>query len=174
MSQVGFYRYKTLADTEKTVSIYINNVLDGTKTVKPIEVCDGSMIIKYLDKNGQYRFYPFNKYYETIDTPEHIGEVNRFISDIYTDQSDKQNVGYNNTRKIYARADVPNEHLEKLIDLYSSPRVFLYIGTTSDLASDWLEVKVKANPAIIKRRKANEGRIDLEITLPKNYSITML
>lgn len=174
MSFVGFYRTKVIADVEQEVNIYINNILAGTKTVVPVDTCDGDLIIKYLDKNGQYRFYPFNKYYETVDNPEQIGEVSRFLSDIYTDQSDTQNVGYKNTRKIYARADVNDDQLEKLVDLYSSPRVFLYIGTTTDLDSDWLEVKIKANPAIVRRRKANEGRIDIEITLPKNYSITMI
>jgi hypothetical protein len=51
----------------------------------------------------------------------------------------------------------------------------MYIGSgTSDAAKDWLEVDQIAENPIVRRRKRNTGRIDLTITLPENYSITMV
>jgi hypothetical protein len=175
MSEIGYYRYKTTADVDKEIYFSVDGTIISKKYVKTVDTCTGDLIIKYLDKNGQYRFYPFNKYYRTSDEPELIGTANKFITDILSDQTDKQNIGFRNNRKIEITADVPNDELEKLKDIFTSPRVYMYIGSgTSDAAKDWLEVDQIAENPIIRRRKRNTGRIDLTITLPENYSITMV
>jgi hypothetical protein len=175
MSLIGYYRYKTTADSEKVVNFVVNDTNVATKNIVPVDTCEGDLIIKYLDKNGQYRFYPFNKYYRTSDAPELIGTANKFITNILSDQSDKQNVGFRNKRKIQMSADVPTEELEKLVDIYTSPRVYLYIGSGStDSAEDWLEVNQIVENPVVRRNKKNTGRIDITIELPENYSITMI
>lgn len=175
MSTIGYYRYKTLADEAKEVNFTVNGVLTGTKTITPINFCVGGKILKYLDKNGQYRFYPFNKYYETNDNPTLIGTSNKLITSILSDQSNKKNIGYKNERKISLVADVPNDELDKLVDIYSSPRVYLYIGNGSqDGDQYWLEVEANADQNIVRRRKANTGQINITVTLPENYSIKMI
>jgi len=175
MSSIGYYRYKTIADTEKVINWTVNYINVASKTVKPIDYCDGGLILKYLDRNGQYRFYPFNSYYEKRDNPKLIGKVNKFITNIKTDQSGENSIGYNNERQIFANADVTNEELEKLTDIYTSPRVYLYIGDgTTDIVSDWLAVEIQVQNSIVKRSRGNTGRIDITITLPTHYSITMI
>jgi hypothetical protein len=175
MSSIGYYRYKTLADSEKTINWTVNFVNVASKDIVPVDSCSGDLIVKYLDKNGQYRFYPFNRYYETQDSPEEIGSVNRFLTNIRTDMSNTQNIGYRNQRQIFANTDVPNAPLEKLTDIYTSPRVYLYIGNGStDTASDWLEVTINAQTSIVKRNRGNTGRIDITINLPEYYTTTMI
>jgi len=174
MSEIGYYRLKTLADTEKDVPIYVNNV-PFLKHIVPVAFCEGGKILKYLDHAGQYRFYSFNSYFRTYDNPNQIGLSNKLITSILTDQTNKQNIGYTNERKINLSADVTKDELDILQDLYVSPRVYLYIGTNnSDLAKDWLEVIAEPNEAIVRRAKGNYGRFDLTITLPEHFTIKMI
>jgi hypothetical protein len=174
MSTVGYYRYKTLADSDRDVIIYINSV-PYVKSIKTIDVCDGFKLLKFLNKSGQYRFYPFSNYYQTKDLPELIGTTNKFITSILTDMSNRQNIGYKNERTLLLTADVSKDELEILQDIYTSPRVYLYVGTNnSDLPNDWIEVTVKVSDAIVRRPKGDYGRIDLTITLPEWFSIKMI
>jgi len=175
MSVVGYYRYKTIASENKEINFIIDGGLAGTKTITPIDFCDGGKILKYLDKNGQYRFYPFNKFYEINDNPKLIGKTNKLITNILTDQSDKHNIGYKNERQISLFADVPNSQLDKLVDIYTSPRVYLYIGNGSQQGDQyWLEVEAASSPNIVRRPKANTGQININVTLPENYTIKMI
>lgn len=175
MSIVGYYRYKTLADEEKEVNFTQDFNPAGTKTIVPVDFCEGSKILKYLDHTGQYRFYPFNQFYRTNDNPTLIGKTNKLITSILSNQSNTHNVGYNNERKIDLTAIVPNNELEKLTDIYTSPRVYLYIGDgVSDIDSDWLEVESVANQNIVRRPKANTGEINITVTLPEHFTIKMI
>lgn len=175
MSEIGFYRYKTIVSGNRTVNFVVNYQIAASKDIVALNECPGFVILKYLDRYGQYRFYAFNKYYRIFDNPSQIGTTNKFITNILTDKSDKQNVGYRNERKIELTAEATDEQLLKLADIYTSPRVYYYIGqNNSDLNSDWIEVQVIANDNVVKRRKQTTGRIDLIVTLPENYTITML
>lgn len=175
MSQIGYYRYKTLADAVKTVNFTVNSVNVASKQVQPVQSCTGDLILKYIDKNGQYRFFPFNKFYRTSDTLEKIGDVNRFITNILTDQSNSQNIGFKNSRKIALTAEVSTSELEVLTDIYDSPRVYLYIGSgSSDIAKDWLEVVQEIPDAVVRRRKRTFGKIDIIITLPEHFTVSMI
>ena len=174
MSEIGYYRLKVLADSAKDVPIYINNV-PFIKKIVPVPFCGEGKILKYLDHTGQYRFYSFNSYFRTYDNPNQIGNVNKLITSILTDQSNKQNIGYTNERKITLSADVSKDELDILQDLYVSPRVYLYIGSNnSDLSKDWLEVIAEPNEAIVRRPKGNYGRFDLTVTLPEHFTIKMI
>lgn len=171
-TQKGFWRYKTTADQIKNISATISSVI-YSKQVIPLDTCTGDLVLKYLDKNGHYRFFNCNKYYATRDLPEKLGSINRFLTDILTDQSDSKNVGYRNKRTIEAVAEVQADYLGKFADLYTSPRVYLKVGS-GDEAKDWLLVEVRANDNIVRRRKANTGAISLTITLPEHYTISMI
>jgi len=119
MSQVGYYRYK-LSDAvegDQQVQFFINGALVKTCTVKALKFCDGYRLLKYLDSEGKYRFYPFNKNWQQTDKPTLIGRVNNFVTSIIDSQSDKRNIGYNNERKLSLTAThVSLEELEKLSD----------------------------------------------------------
>lgn len=173
MSEIGYYRYKHLVTEDKILTCFIDDQT-FTKSIKMLNECE-AIILKYLDSNGQYRFYPFNKYYRTFDNPTQIGSVNKMITNILTDKSDSSNIGYKNERKIELTCEANEDQLLILSDIYTSPRVYLYTGTGSnDNESDWIEIKLIANENTIHRRKANNGRVDIVVTLPENYTITML
>lgn len=175
MSQIGYYRYKTTADVAKTINWTVNFVNVASKQIVPVQSCIGDLILKYLDKNGQYRFYSFNGFYRTTDVLEKIGNTNKFITNILTGQTNKQNLGFKNERRMSLSADVPDAELAKLTDIYDSPRVYLYIGSgSSDTAKDWLEVIQEIPNPVIRRRKRTAGKIDINIILPEHFTISML
>lgn len=170
----GYSRYKTSVTQDTTVTFNVDGTPTATKTIKVLDFCSDGKILKYLNKQGQYRFYPFNRFFETNDTPELIGKANKFITNILTDQSDSSNIGYRNERLLQLTAEPTDQELTILADLWTSPRVYLYIGDGSgDTAKDWLEVTISGDN-IVTRRKNVVGEINVTVTLPQHYTITMI
>lgn len=176
MSSIGYYRYKVAPAIDTNVDFYINAVKVCTKTLVVRDYCEGMKLIKFLNSEGQFRFFNFNEYWESSDKPKQIGSVNKIITSLLTSQSSLDNIGYKNKRTISVVADnVTQEELTILSDLWTSPRVFLYIGdTTSYDDSDWLQVTIKSKDGLNRIRKG--GAIDLAATieLPGWYAINML
>jgi hypothetical protein len=174
MSTVGYYRYKIKPTESQEVSIYVNGVLTSTKSVVVKDVCSGFRLLKYIDRDSQYRFYPFNKFWESDDKPKLIGKSNKIIENILNSQASENNIGYKNKRTVSLVAEsVSQEELTTLSDIYTSPRVYLYIGSGTDLAQDWLEVDIKGdNKNRLRKRKFT--KVEIEVTLPEWYSISMM
>ena len=108
MSKIGYYRYKldNLPVGNTTISFYINGALAVTHSIVVKPYCTGEKLIKYLDKDGQYRFYPFNKYYEERIDAKLIGKTNEFITSILTAQSNEKNIGYKSAKTLSLIATV--------------------------------------------------------------------
>ena len=178
MSEIGYYRYKldNLPEGNTTISFYVNGALAVTHNIVVKPYCTGEKLIKYLDKDGQYRFYPFNKYYEERIDAKLIGKSNEFITSILTAQTSEKNIGYKSTKTLSLIATgVSADELVMLSELYYSPRVYLYIGNgSSDEAKDWLLVTVIRNDGLVKRRKANFGQFAIDVELPEHYTISMV
>lgn len=172
----GYYRTKIsdLPEGETIVNFYNRNTLYSTAIVRMRSFCDNQKLIKYLDKDGKYRFFPFNKFNEIKDTPTSLGTVNKFITDILDSQSNSRNLGFKTTRKMSLVADNLDEtELNVLQDIYSSPCIYLYIGDgQSDLLKDWILVSISGD-GISKLRKQNFKKVQIEITLPEIYSQTL-
>jgi hypothetical protein len=175
MSKIGFYRYKIENATTQAVQLYVNNVLTATKQVVALDVCPGFRQLKFLDRNGQYRFYPFVSEHGIKNVSKEIGDVNEYVTSLLTSQSDKKSVGSNTDTIITLRAaNVSGPELEILNDIYSSPRVYYYVGDgTTDDAKDWVLVSVKGD-GISRREKRNFGKVEIQVSLPKTNTITML
>lgn len=174
MSKIGFYRWKIENATTQDVTLYVNNVPRSTKKVIALPVCAGFKMLRWLDKNGQFRFYPFAAEHAIKDKPKQIGEVNTLIGSLLSATSDKRNVGYNNERTLTLRAQrVGAKELELLSEVYTSPRVALYVGDLSTFdEKDWVEVTVSGD-GIARREKLKYGLVELTVTLPETYNITM-
>lgn len=145
------------------------------KKIKVLPYCEGDIILKYLDRNGMYRFYRFTKNYErTVDTKE-IGAIEHSFASLSTGQGYQKSIGNKSADKIKARAEkVPVEDLNILKDIYTSPRVYFHLGAVGhDNLSDWVLVKVKGD-GIAKLPKRNFIDVEIEIELPANNEITML
>jgi hypothetical protein len=178
MSTVGYYRYKldNLNEGTHQISLYKNGEVAVTHTVIVKGWESAQKIVKYIDKNGQYRFYPFNCRWETRDKPKLIGKAGRLITSILEGQSNQKNIGYKNIRTISLVADaVSDTELEFLQDIWNSPRVYLHIGTNNqDEAKHWLEVTVTGGDNTAKRRKLENGKLTLDIELPEWFNISMI
>ena len=175
MSEVGYYRYKIKAAANQQVLFIQDSEVAGIKSVVVIDDCSRTRMLKYLDKNGQYRFYPFESFAKKFDVPRKIGSANKFLTNILNDMSDSSNIGYRNNQLLLLNATVTATELEKLMDIYTSPRVYLYTGDfTTDLVSDYLEVEIESSDNIVDFGKQKAGLINLTIKLPTNYTVTML
>lgn len=175
MSSIGYYRVKKTLTSNTNINFYINNVLTSTKYVVIKDFCTNNKLIKYLNKNGQYRFYTFNRFWESSDKPKEIGRSNKIITSLFNSQSSESTIGYKNERTIEMTAEnVSQSELDILSDLWVSPKVYLYIGSGSDLESDWLEVSISTKDTITRIRKGGTKDITITVLLPEWYSITLL
>lgn len=174
MSEIGFYRVKTLANVAKTITFLKNGIPSGSHNIVPVAVCPENLRVKYIDRNGQYRFIAFENHYSISDQPQIIGTYNKLIADILTDKTDSQNIGYKNTRRMFGSIEINKDQLVYFADIYTSPRVYLYIGSNnSDTAADWLEVLIESGQNIVKRSKGNAGQINIIIELPEYNTINL-
>lgn len=133
----------------------------------------GSRLIKYLDNSGIMRVYPFNSNWEQVDTPTLIGTTNKFVASIYSAQTNKVVLGYTSERQLtLVTENVSDNALDKLADMFVSPKVYLHIGkNANDNPSDWLEVTLTGD-GITRRKKNKFGKVTVTITLPERFNIT--
>ena len=175
MSNIGYYRYKSTFTSNTKVNFTTDGDPAGTKTVVVKGWCTGDILLKYLNKNGQYRFFPFNQYWEREDKPKEIGRASKIVTSLLTSQASEITVGYKNERRLNLVAEgVTQEELDILVDIYTSPKVYMYIGTAGDTTEDWIEVSVESRKPSSKIKKGNSKDIELTVLLPEWYSIGLL
>lgn len=176
MSTVGYYRYKKTFSADEAVSLYINDALVSSKNVVIKAFCDGGKRLKFLNRNGQYRFVGFNKFFEGTEAPQDIGQVNKIFSSIYNAQTNRDNIGKRNERTFTLVSEiVRQEELDIIKDMWTSPRVYLYVGDgTTDNNRDWVQVTLENPNPIINIRQGDYVDVTVQITLPEFYTINMI
>jgi hypothetical protein len=175
MSDIGYHRIKIIPSAVGTteVKLYINGALASTATVVAKEFCTDFKILKYLDGAGRYRFFPFNNKWQRADKPTSVGKVNNFVTSILDGQTAEKNIGYKTERTLTLTAgNVSEDELDKLADIYSSPRVYLYVGDGAyDRVKDWILVTVSGDG--VGRKKNNKfSKVTIEVKLPEYYAVT--
>jgi len=177
MSKVGYYRLKlsNLTAGKITKRFYVNGVLASTHTVDVKQTCGDWRQLKWLDKNGQYRFYPFLAEYSIKDTPKSLGATSNFITSLLNSQTDARSLGNSNERTLTLRAiNVTASERLLLSELFTSPMVQLYTGDfTEDNQSQYIQVEVKGD-GIVKNEKNRNGKFEITVNLPKHYTINRL
>lgn len=171
------YRYKLASATSGKFPVFFKR--DGVTvaaqcvTFKPF--CTSGKILKFMDRNGLYRFFQFNEYWEETYKPDEIGNVEYQIDSLRTAQSSTRSLGYGVTKELSLVAyDVTSDELTILQDLFTSMRVYLYIGTTGDAPADWLLVRVTGGNNVSRRRRSANSRFDVTIELPEQYTVNAL
>ena len=103
------------------------------------------------------------------------GKTSNFITSLFDSQTDAKNIGQTNDRTLTLRAiNVTAEEREILSSIFTSPKVFLYVGDfTKDEKSDYVLVDVKGDN-VVRFEKDRPSKVDLTVTLPKHYTITRL
>lgn len=174
MSKIGLYRYKLENATNQVVTLFVNGLAAATHTVIAKPVCTGYRQLKFIDRNGQYRFYPFLSEYNISDKPKEIGSTNEFISSLLTSQSDTKSIGSTNSRTLILRAqNVSSAELEILSDIYTSPRIYLYVGSgLTDDPQDWILVTATGD-GINRRDKRKFGKVEIVVTLPSFNTVNL-
>ena len=103
--------------------------------------CEG-VYIRYLTKGGYYKFWLFNKYYKVSREADQVGYIYPEIDTLIGQQARRYNVGYENEfEKIEVIAqNVSVADQEDLMDLFTSPAVYLWNGSKGDPSdeSDWV------------------------------------
>lgn len=175
MSEIGYYRYKVIPKTagSTAVKLYVNGSLASTATIVARGFAADFRILKYLDPSGRYRFFAFNNRWQLKDKPTAKGEVTNFITSILSSQTAAKQIGYKNERTLtLAASTVSADELDKLCDIFTSPRVYLYVGNGSnDRAQDWVLVTVSGD-GIGRRKSASFGKVTIDVKLPEYYAIT--
>jgi hypothetical protein len=178
MSNIGYYRKKIKPASAGTLTAtFVRDGVDsGTKTIRVKKMCAGYKVLKYLNKNGQYRVYPFERTFVFSNKPESIGQTNELITSILTAQTNSKNIGFRNERTFDLIAvSVPADELVLLSDLVTSPRVYLYVGDgTTDLQKDWVEVEISNATEIIENTNKKFNDFTITVKLPENFNVTML
>lgn len=177
MSKIGYYRYKKegLAKGVTNITFYVNYLPFVTHKIITRETCTGWKQLKWLDQNGQYRFFAFLDLYLVKDNPKPIGQTSNFITSLVDSQTNAISLGQSNERTLTLRAiNVTALEREILSSIFTSPKVFLYTGDFSkDEKSDYVEVSVKGDN-VVRFEKSKPSKIDITVTLPKHYTITQL
>lgn len=170
MSKIGYYRYKTFIPLSgsKIVTLYKNGIASGSALIKCLPSCVDFKILKYLDKDGQYRFFPFNQFWEQKDTPVKLGSVNKFVTSLLESQSNTENIGVKNLRTLSLTADgVTPEQLNLLSYIYTSPRVYILSNNS------WIQVEIKGD-GVGRPKKDKPVDVKIDVTLPESYTVKMI
>ena len=173
----SLYRYKIASATAGRFPVFFkrDGVTVAAQCVNFKPFCAGGKILKFMDRTEFYRFYPFNEFWEERFSPDEIGNVEYQIDSLRSAQSGTRSLGYSVKKEMSQVAyDVTGDELSILQDLFSSMRVYLYIGTTGDAPADWLLVRVVSGNNISRRRRGANGRFDVTIELPEQYTVTGL
>jgi len=145
-------------------------VIDGVTCTHNLVVkdwCTNDILLKYMDKKGQYRFMPFNSFYTRQSKPEKIGEVNELIISLLTDKSDTRNIGYRNSDTLTLTAvNLSETEVTLLKDLYNSSDIQVY-------TTKWVRVTI-AGDNISRLAKRRTKDVTITVNLPKSYNITEL
>jgi len=165
-----FFREKILLTSDTDITR-----LGITKRVEVLSHCTGDVILKYIDRNGMYRFYKFDKAYEVSLDPEQIGRTQTIFESIATAQGITKNIGYKNEKQLSVTAiNVPDKHMVSLQDIFISPRVYMHVGAIGlDARENWVLVDVEGD-GVVKHPKRKFNDIRLTLTLPQQYNVTML
>lgn len=165
----GFIR-KAITPTETGLIQGTINIagVDYTHDIYVRDTCESSILMKYLDRSGQYRFMVFNQFYQIQNNPELIGKSEELILSLLTGKGDKKVIGYKNSDTLILNAELITEaERPYLKDLYVSSDVMVYLN------NKWVSVEVSGDN-ISKLFKNKFSDLTITAKLPQSYNITML
>jgi len=176
MSLIGIHKLKIdNATTDKVITFKVNGVDTKVVTVKVLNFCTGEKYVKFLSRNGFYKYWAFSKFAQKSINPTLIGKTNELITNLLTAQSNQKTVGYKSERiMILTNENISSEYLEYIKDLFVSPCVYLYAGSGADTAQDWLRVEIRSGSQKTNIVKGGTTSIVFDLILPEDYNITKL
>lgn len=123
--------------------------------------------IKWLNHKGGYSYWLFKDVKDSY-TPKSKGTIiNHWTNRVAATGSEKS-LGFDTSIKKSIHGRISDDYIAEVLTLIDSPEVYLYTG---DLTThSWLKVDVKAKA--ITRPTTKITKLNLDLILPKQYSIT--
>lgn len=150
-----------------TESILINGVL-LSHSVNVKSMCSNGVLLKYLDRNGQYRVIPFVSLYTRKSSPQNIGDVNEFVLSLVDDKGDTRRIGYKNKDTLNLTCPLLNEtEIGLMKDLFCSSDVCIKLN------GKWVRCYVSGDN-FSKIGKRGYKDLNISVELPQSYNITEL
>ena len=125
-----------LDNTAKTVNIYYNPTELAGRRLKTFNLtvfdpCENAVYVRFLTKDGIYMFWAFSPFPTTSQEHQDIGRVINSFSSQADANSRYYPIGKKNAFKklLVAAATVPIAFRRKLMDIFTSPAVYVWQGT---------------------------------------------
>ena len=134
----------------------------------------GGLYVRYLSNEGFYRFWLFNKYYAINQSGSKIGSIINSFDTMVGAQARAFNIGYEDVFRRYVATseNVSKENRKILMDIYTSPAVYLWTGTpgVDDVTDEtlWILVEIEGSHEI--KEKKGFQNIQATIILPELYT----
>jgi hypothetical protein len=171
----GFYKVPTFpfgitgtAQVEVRTGSYAG-AIEQTHYIIIEDMCEDDIRIKWLSKEGFYKYGVFSQYLKSNRKIKDGLKVPVYFTEMY-DQKANENII---TKELQIglrlrKLQTGTTKLEYYLDLASSPKVYLNIGTQTYLRSpDWLQVNVKWNPNYFVKKNFHD--IVIDVYKPKSY-----
>jgi hypothetical protein len=136
--------------------------------------CGEKHYLKWINRYGGWNYWLFEKGKKFIN-PKGLGEVNNDFNDFQQTMSQTLNIGVTSRKTFSMNADVTEEDMLTLSDLFESPKIYLFTGTpnTSSTYTDWIEVNMKDKQVKIADSKYNAINVQFDIELPTRVTRTL-
>lgn len=131
--------------------------------------CDGDILVKYIDNDGQFRYFPFSKFYRTEVNSEEIGKINPLILSIKDQGSNQESIGYKSNNRITLTAELINYNDREVLSfIYNSKLTYLIIDGKE------IQVNVSSGDRLKRLEKIKFSQSTITFDLPQSYNITSL
>jgi len=123
------YLTPTSADFIMSLNYIYKNTRNQVVNINTMpSVCEG-LYVRYLSREGFYRYWLFNKYFRVESDRAKIGSMVNYIDTMIAAQGRTKNIGYKNSFKRYVATseNVSKDDQKILMDIFDSPSVYVYI-----------------------------------------------
>lgn len=157
-------KVSTQDETAQTQSIYIfeANIVD-----------ECGIYLKWLNTEGGWSYFLFNKYYKMPFNVKSKGKINKYLDTLIGATGNQTNIGQTKTTAIKVNQRfLSREEFSHVVEIAASPIVYLYNqgkGTVAN-ADSWLEVSVEDFKDDFRDNKKNIFDISFTFNLPLNYT----
>ncbi len=175
---IGAYRLILSSGDAITDRINGNNynvITYGDYTIKLSVEDRYGIYLKWLNKQGSWDYYLFQKQYEDEIEDDPLTAIDDDTDNLWNSDHRSLSAGKESAQYYYLVAkNIIHDELDRIREIVDSPRVYLYLGEKGDAydSSNWMQIKVTGKENTILR-KNRQGSIELKATLPQLNNITL-
>lgn len=136
------------------------------------------MYMKWWNRNGGWSYWLFNEKNRQTQTTKSLGTIIQ-NSGVLSYDGDEVSIGYTSEDKIQLTSqDLEQWELDHIIDLATSPSVYLYLGKKGDpvgeeIPTNWLKIPSITNFKYTRKSEQVKYTIGFELDLPRTFTQTL-